>query len=645
MDEPTTPTPDAAAPSRATPASTTGVLSRHDARRATRWSEWVVAFVTTTSMFALLRQLVFHGWSHSFDSAIYVRSLWGVAHGAWDNPLVDLHVMAVHFNLVLLPLAPLARVVHPAWVLIAAQSVAFGATVWLVSRALRQVATRFDADRTAQVGAAWLGIALVLATPVVTNPFLFDIRPDLVGIPLALAGMLRARERGDWDVPAVALLLSSMLAREEYVMVVVGALATTPFGRTLFDRWRLRVAGMAIGTVWFGLYFRGIRCWLDAAACEKAGEVGAAFLSGDAVTAMGDIAVYKAEIALVFLASMALLSLRGWRWLGAALPGLAFVLINSRLQSLMLNFHYLQFAAPGVLVAAVHGAERLAQHPRRAWVLLGLAAGLASFAVSSALPGGGRFRSENFALLLTDDTPLTPADAAKLEQLHELVALIPPDVPAAVPWAVSAAVADRDHIDVSEVIVPELAEWGAPRDGMDWMVLAWRDVGGAARLLIEQHGFVAAAVVEGRAALVTREPGVLVASELLDAAAVDIPCDAPPVRWPALGLAACDAWVGADGVPVLALTRVAPGPPAGVVPAAQPLAGDQGGAPFALAAAAGLVNPRDIPPGAVLGFRAPGPVQADALAVELWVGDQRAPAEVGPGQTTPTVRVPLRERP
>jgi hypothetical protein len=60
-----------------------------------------VSFGFGWALWALLRSLLVQGWAHSFDAAIYVRSLWGVAAGDLWNPVVELHVVSIHFNLVL----------------------------------------------------------------------------------------------------------------------------------------------------------------------------------------------------------------------------------------------------------------------------------------------------------------------------------------------------------------------------------------------------------------------------------------------------------------------------------------------------------------------------------------------------------------
>ena len=126
---------------------------------------------------ALLYRLTFEGWSHSFDTAIYVRLLWGVAHGEWMNPR-DLHVFTIHGNFVFFALAPLAWVFGATWTLLGAQALAFGATIGVTAR----VGSCGDgaARRYAHGGGAPLagGVRPHRRHTLLTNPFLFDLRPD-----------------------------------------------------------------------------------------------------------------------------------------------------------------------------------------------------------------------------------------------------------------------------------------------------------------------------------------------------------------------------------------------------------------------------------------------------------------------------------
>jgi uncharacterized membrane protein len=513
----------------------------------------LIGALAALALGAGLAQLTWNGWSHSFDSAIYVRSLWGLAFGHSFNPMVELHAMSVHFSLVMWPLVPLARVIDPAVLLVVLQALAWGATVALVGTEMRRSIDPGSRDVWGGTAAAAAGTVLMVMTPLVANPFLFDLRPDLVAVPLATAGFIRARRQGDWDARAVALLLSSLLAREEMMLTVVAALLTTPWGRGIRDRWRLRLVGIAIAVGWWSFYWFGVRRWIGDGSYDRAHDVAGEFL--DASLTPWQVAGYKLEILAAFAMSMGGLSLLGWRWLGAALPGLAILLVMQRLQPLVLNFHYALFAAPAIIAAGLDGFDRLNRRfsAQLSLPLLVIAIGAASFSLSSAMPGGARFREENFAMLVDDDSDgLAPSDVEQLHAMHALVAQIPPDAGAAVPYPLAPAIAGREVIVATE----RLEERGIDGyiDTLDCVGLpgrAWPTLGAQ---LVESHGFRLVGNVERRLALLCRSTDVvspLVARPIVG----EYDCAEVTQRWPSAGVANCGLQRLGDGRVAVLLQR------------------------------------------------------------------------------------------
>jgi len=598
-------------------------------RAAGRASAVAAGILTAIFVAMLLMELLRHGWAHTFDAAIYTRSLWGVAHGDLFNPLVDLHVLSIHFNLVLYLLAPFAHVAHPLDVLIVAQAVAFGSTVTLASDACVRIAWDRGSDTVGLIALPVFVAGLILCTPMVMNPFLFDVRPDLIGVPLILAGLLRAERRGDHDAGSLAWMLSALLVREEYMMVIVGAMLATPFGRGLFDRWKLRVTGIVLAVGWWAGFWFGVRRWIGDGSYDKAQEVGSGFLdaaAADPLTVL-EIAGYKAEIVLVFVAAMGGLALLGWRWAGASGPGLLFLLISSRMQDLVLNFHYVLFVAPGLVAAGVAGYRRFAPMTARAhWMPFAVVgAAIASFLFSSALPGGGRYRAENFALLLDETTPLSPEDRDALQQMHALIAEVPPDVPAAVMWELAAPVSDRATIRSSQQVLQDLADDAPIDEAIAAITLPrsrWADVGGS---LVNDGGFRLAGVAADRVALLVRddEPAVL--------DAIEPRCATPALRWPSVGLAACRVDVGPDGAVSMIVQRIDGATiPAGTWLIARPEQAPAGaGAPMTITG--GLVALHQVPDDAAAVASAP-PVPGPRATFEIWSDGRRHPVEMRNGQ-------------
>jgi uncharacterized membrane protein len=462
----------------------------------------------------LLHRLVFAGWAHSFDSAIYVRSLWGVAHGAWWNPVVDLHVLSIHCNLVLFALAPLVGLVSAAGVLVGAQAAAWGATLGLAARAASTDAAAHGRRTGLLAGLA--AAALVAASPLVTNAFLFDVRPDLIGVPLLVAGLLRLRRRGRVDAWAAALLFAAIPVREEHMMVVVGAMAALLAAQLRPSRgdggeataarpqWAAATSIAVAAIAAWAIYFFGVRALIGDGSAELAREVAGDFLD----EGRGIWAARAEAVALVAVAGGGL-ALVGWRWLIAAGPGLLLLLATTRMAELALNFHYVMFLAPGVVVAIVDGLSRVGRWPRarlRAAVLAAAAllAG-AAFLSSSALPGGGRFRAENFALLLDETTALRPDDLPELEAMYALLSRVPPGAALAAPWEILAPFAERAQVATSADLGRRLRSGGADLAAFDFVALAGRDWADLGSRAVAHDGFAVVGRVGSRLALLQRD--------------------------------------------------------------------------------------------------------------------------------------------
>lgn len=578
-----------------------------------------VAVLGTAAMGALLQQLVFSGWAHSFDSAIYVRSLWGVAHGALFNPMVGLNALSVHSNFVLFVLAPLARVFHPGAVLVATQAVAWGITLALVAAESHRVASR-SVGATAALG---VGGALALAaalTPMVTNPFLFDVRPDLLAVPFVTAGLLRARRVGRYDVVALGLLVAPVvLIREEFMMVAVGALGATPWSRSVLQQWRGRALGIALAVGWWATYWFLIRRWIGDGSAELAGEVALDFVAASPSALLG----YKLEQIAVFAAGFGGLALLGWRWLPAAFPGLLLLLITLRMPELGLNFHYVMFIAPGLCVAAVDGLERLlAMNASRVRVVTAAVGVLVVtvFATSSALPGGGRFRSENFAFAagpLADDA----LDRAALTALQEAAAGVPSEAGLALPWAVAAPVSDRAWVRSIEAVDEDLAGGAVLDDAMTHALVPARQWGRLGRFLAES-GFGLQAVVGEQAALVVR--GAPTRWDLLGA--VPGECPQPAMRWPAAGFAVCRLAWRDDGRVEAEVVRSTPGPSPRLV--LVPPGGAADGPHVELVVRGAPASLASLSPGLKVRLVSTAPIEGTALELAWSTGMALVPGEL-----------------
>ena len=493
-------------------------------------------------MLTRLLRMQTDGLAASFDTAIYVRNLWGIAHGAWQNPLVNDHLFGVHGNWVLFLLAPLVRLADPALLLALAQSVAFGATAGLLHGGFVS-SLGLRASRAKRLTAATVLSVALLAGPVAINPFLFDLRPDLLALPLLLAGLLRARRNG-FDRGALGWLFAALLIREDFAMVIVGAMATAPFGTGLLGEWRKRSLTIAAALGFFAFYWFVVRGWVAPQSVARASGVAAQLLDDTAPMRLGDTLRYKAEIAAAVALGGGLLPLYGWRWLGVAGPGLAFLLIQSRMQADLLDFHYAMFAFPGLAIASVDGLERLVARPRHAY-LIGASLALmgALFATSSALPGGGRhFASREVALDDRGAPRLTAGGVPLYAAMNALVAALPADDGVAVPFALSGGAAARSTILTTEQVKQSVSKGEKLPEDLRWIVLFGRDFEGLGSRLVSERGYHLVTTLERSLAVLTNGaaptnwPAFVRTATGCDAAAT----------WPDAGLVLCAGPTTAD---------------------------------------------------------------------------------------------------
>lgn len=438
-----------------------------------------------------LHQLLFRGLAQSFDTLLYARALWGLGHLDTLNPVAGVHVFSVHAHWVLVPLAPLVHLAEPAMVLIAAQSVALAATAWLVGDAVVRACRRTPSAPVATLlGVLAIG-AGVAASPWVVNPFLFDARPDVLGVPVVLWALLRIEARGDFDLRAAIGLLASLTVREELALLVIMASLFAPTQTA----WRAR-AGLRIGTASFALgywalYWLVLRGLLGGdAALDRVASTPSEFISGglaDQLAMWREHARYKFEMLATAVLTLGGLALLAPRWWVVALPGVAWVVLPHRYQAIALNFHYALFAAPALLTAGVAGwrrvANAVASQPRWVPVLVGTVVALISgavFATSSALPGGGRFRPAWFV----PDAESDPG-TLRVSELHEGFAAIDDAAPLSVSYTYAAPLADRRFVEPEFLLRRRLRSGGAEFEPGHLVALTPSDAHAMRALLIE----------------------------------------------------------------------------------------------------------------------------------------------------------------
>lgn len=526
----------------------------------------VVACLVGVGFFAIdavmLDRMIFHGRAHGGDTVLYARGLWGLGRGELFNPFYHQPTLAVHAHLLGGVLAPLTWVMSSARVLCLAQAVSLGTTTavfaYHVSNLLLQ--TRQDTRRTLHVVyAALLASLLVVSCVPLLNPFFFDPRPDLLGVPFLATGLLGAVGRGGIDKRALAWMAISVLAREEFGVIVAAALMLSPCAPSLGKR--TRILGALAGVIWLVGYHLIVHSWVGG---SRDTSVAFHLQGAFAAVSLRQLLEYKLEIALAVLLSGAGFALTGWRWLGAALPGVAFLLITRWMPEATLRVHYGMFAAPGLLAAVLAGLkihfER--EHGKAWWIVRGVAA-IAIYFVFGNGPFSRKFdaiaydwRDTNGALRPRLFAPVY-ANHAKV---HARLAALDPNEPIAAASYYSARLADREEIYSLMWYVEALKNNLREPPRVDTVVV---DVGAGmddlGRFLVRKGGFRLQGYLGAHVEVLTRVPARMVTPwKQVGHPLGSAECQRPLAKWQAAGLALCEVqsgpqrtrvWVSRTGAP------------------------------------------------------------------------------------------------
>ncbi|MEL6177643.1 MAG: DUF2079 domain-containing protein, partial [Myxococcota bacterium] len=523
----------------------------------------VLGAVAAVVLGVLLHRSLFQAYAQSYDTMIYSQTLWGLGHGELFNTVAERLGMAVHANLVLGLLAPLTWVLPACLVLILAQAVAWGATVGCITQAFAHEAAR-QGQSPASSCAVGAGAALLasVGSAMLMNPWLFDARPDMVGVPLLTVGLLRALERGEFDRVAVGWMLASLLGREEFALVVAAGLVFAPVPRQASATGGLSLRSRFLIALGCGLYYV-LYVGLIAIGLGDTGAVIQLMLDGStpsaetAEHALADFAYHKGILIALTVTSMGGLSLVGWRWLGSCLPGLGLLLINRHVLEHQVLFHYSALLIPGLLTAAVAAYRDWPQNGWRAhplvrygpWIVLG---GV-HFVTSSAAPGGGRFVSSAFDMkgpdggLRRDLAQHSP----QLLELHTMIQAIPDADGLAVPYPFGAPVAGRTWVKPVLNVLKEVHNTQTVPKALDTVVLHMRPPFLAlGRRLVGREGFMFLDHQRGYA-LLSRSPRLAPTHKVdwrrILQEGTPGSCKAPLGYWPAVGLALCEVRQLTDG--------------------------------------------------------------------------------------------------
>lgn len=531
-----------------------------DAEKMGRGPLWAASLCLGALLCAVVGYLqwraVFQGYTQSFDAMIYIRSLWGMAHGDLHNSVREVPSLTIHNNLLLFALAPLARALHPGLVLVAGQALSLGAAASLLSYRFGLTWQRHQPERAAQAPAwgLWAALSLTLGAPLVLNPFFYDLHPEVMGLPWMLAGLLRAIDQGHFDKKALLWTLPAVLLREEYALMLGAAVFLAPggaHGGPWWSSWKGRFTAALAAGAWFTLYYilaaLAGEVWSTAALKFSGGE------PGEPLELLGFL-----HSKLILLAAVALsaggLWWRGWRWAGVLAPGMAFLLINQHMAQQQVRFHY-GFLVSAGLCAASYAAWKTwtkNQTKHHTWVqpALWTALALLGFAVFSAAPGGGQFWASAYDM--QDGEGGVRWDLGQhgpARGVHQMLEQIPAQDAVAAPWSLGAPLSARQRVRVDLHIMEHMKAHGAPPPWLETLVLRRREWGNAGRFLTGAHGFRLAAIAHDTAIL-TRSPrmeGVRVGLEQISSELPPGSCEQPLGRWPSQGLVLCHVKQWPDG--------------------------------------------------------------------------------------------------
>lgn len=324
-----------------------------------------VALRVSSAVFALLwcieglsRYLNFH--NRTFDLALYARQAWGLTHGDFYDPLVDVHFLGSHVALVLWPLGVLGQYFGTAPVLIAAQAFALAFSALPIAR----IGARRLGDR-----GAWLAAAVWLLYPNIGHVASYEFHPGSIGI-FAIAIALDALD-ADRALAFGLACLGMVLCRADFAMlgVLLGAAAMS-WTRPRPLVWKQTGAIVALGSIAYlavqlfvlaRIYPAGSSS-LDLHFPKWGGSpfgVVPALIHHPALVRDHFLDPAKLDYLPKLLLPVALLPLLAPRWLLFALPFLAINLISSFPTTVEFYSHYLTPAVPAIAVATIVGFSKL----------------------------------------------------------------------------------------------------------------------------------------------------------------------------------------------------------------------------------------------------------------------------------------------
>lgn len=281
---------------------------------------------------------------NSYDAGIYSNLSWNIAHGNgfWSDIIQQNH-LGVHFSPIMALFGPIYRLYPSANVLMVAQGLAAGATIWLLIPLCGVIMK--DLSRRRQLALTSILVLMYIFYRPMTSAFLCQFHPCTLGMPLVAASLLCLHYRKTAFLAVSVFLL--LLTKEMAVLTVIGLAL---YARLVVQQ---KKTAFVLGLV----------------ACLAAllvfNVVMPCFREGGGWGHVERFVPFShCKLKLIYLvrllAPLAFLPLIGWRAMLSAIPLVTLNLIVDFEPQFTVIRHYDDQTSVFLIVSAIHGARRVA---------------------------------------------------------------------------------------------------------------------------------------------------------------------------------------------------------------------------------------------------------------------------------------------
>ena len=314
-----------------------------DGTRNQRWM--VLSGLSLMALLCVLAKVVqFYGFAlNDFDTGIYGNIAWNLAHGeGFHSDVLNRNHLSVHFSPLTALFAPAYAFFPTPMVLMIGQGLAAGITLLLLYRIATHILDRaIGGEQRQLIILAFCLLAFVYGP--FTNALLSHFHPPTVAMPILAGCLLALIERRTW---LLYLLIPILLTAKENAPLAVAGLSV--YAALVQGRWWL---GFVLGVL--SVISLSLILLVIMPAYQDGSWVMASRLQPLAL--LGDKAVYLVLLVL----PLGFLPLLAWRAAAAALPLIAVNLASGYGGQLELKYHYNDLISIFLLVAALHGFNRL----------------------------------------------------------------------------------------------------------------------------------------------------------------------------------------------------------------------------------------------------------------------------------------------